>query len=76
MVSSPAMASPAPTYHGEIHHAVRVKSEHSRIKRRNQIGHAARDQFPKTTEAWQTGTLHSSLSWTHYRTLLRVERQG
>ena len=67
------MASPALKSLMEIHHAVRGESEHSRIKRRNQIGHAARDQSPKTLEAWQTGTLHPSLPWTHYCMLLCVE---
>ncbi len=32
------------------------------------IGHAARG------ESWQPGRLHPNLSWTHYRTLLRVEK--
>ena len=26
------------------------------------------------SESWQTGQLHPNLSWTHYRTLLRVEK--
>jgi predicted nuclease of restriction endonuclease-like (RecB) superfamily len=26
------------------------------------------------TESWQPGRLHTNLSWTHYRTLLRVDR--
>ena len=59
----------------QIQHAVRVKSEHRRVKPTKQIGHASRDQSLKTTVMWQAGTLHPSLSWTHYRTLLRVERQ-
>ena len=33
------------------------------------------DQSTKTTKTWQAGTLHPPQSWTHYRTLLRVERQ-
>ncbi len=32
------------------------------------IGHALRDQ------SWAPGRLHPGLSWTHYRTLLRVDR--
>lgn len=38
------------------------------------IGHAVRDLLP-TPEmpTWQPGRFHSNLSWTHYRTLLRVE---
>jgi len=26
------------------------------------------------TESWQPGCLHPNLSWTHYRTLLRVQK--
>jgi predicted nuclease of restriction endonuclease-like (RecB) superfamily len=33
-----------------------------------EIGHAAGD------ESWQPGQLHPNLSWTHYRTLLRVDK--
>ena len=33
-------------------------------------GHAPRSQ------SWQPGQLHPNLSWTHYRTLLRVEKTG
>jgi predicted nuclease of restriction endonuclease-like (RecB) superfamily len=29
-----------------------------------------------TNEAWKLGSLHSSLSWTHYRVLLRVEHEN
>ena len=40
--------------------------------------HAVRDQLPITqpmsANTWQAGELHSGLSWTHYRTLLKVER--
>ena len=43
------------------------------------IQHAVRvisDESLSTTEnTWQVGKLHSGLSWTHYRTLLKVERQ-
>ena len=53
------------------------------------IGHAARDQLPNlsatatafpvlavlpTDVDWQAGRLHPNLSWTHYRTLLKVDR--
>lgn len=42
------------------------------------IVHAARGQSPTVHTAfqsdWQPGTLHPHLSWTHYRTLLRVGR--
>lgn len=38
--------------------------------------HALRDQLPATTTPdWQPGQLHTGLSWTHYRILLKVERQ-
>jgi predicted nuclease of restriction endonuclease-like (RecB) superfamily len=51
-----------------------------------EIGHAARDQFDLSAKeeifvaqmpsekTWQPGQLHPNLSWTHYRTLIRVER--
>jgi len=34
------------------------------------IGYTLRDQ------SWQPGKLHPNLSWTHYRTLLRVDKEG
>lgn len=38
--------------------------------------HALRDQLPViNTTDWQPGQLHGGLSWTHYRTLIKVERQ-
>lgn len=38
--------------------------------------HALRDQLTvQDKEDWQPGLLHSGLSWTHYRTLLKVDRQ-
>ncbi len=46
-----------------------------------QKGHALRDQSPSTAilyaprrESWKPGWLHPNLSWTHYRTLLRVDK--
>jgi len=40
------------------------------------IGHALRDLLKRSSEAdWRPGLLHSGLSWTHYRTLLKVERR-
>jgi predicted nuclease of restriction endonuclease-like (RecB) superfamily len=51
-----------------------------------EIGHAVRDQFDLSAKeeifmaqmpsekTWQPGQLHPNLSWTHYRTLMRVER--
>jgi predicted nuclease of restriction endonuclease-like (RecB) superfamily len=47
-----------------------------------QIGHALRDQslsnpnlvtFSTPNPNWKPGQLHPNLSWTHYRTLIRVE---
>lgn len=38
--------------------------------------HALRDPLDKLNQSeWKTGLLHPHLSWTHYRTLLKVERQ-
>jgi predicted nuclease of restriction endonuclease-like (RecB) superfamily len=38
-------------------------------------GHALRDlSLPAKSDNWQPGKLHTSLSWTHYRTLLKVDR--
>lgn len=65
----------------EIFHAVRGKSSKTQQKRAKQplaaqadppsdIFHALRGKL----DAWQPGQLHPGLSWTHYRTLLRVER--
>lgn len=36
-------------------------------------GHALRDQLP-AKKSWTPGQLHPNLSWTHYRTLLRVDK--
>jgi predicted nuclease of restriction endonuclease-like (RecB) superfamily len=38
------------------------------------IGHALRDQLAADA-AWKPGALHTGLSWTHYRTLLKEERR-
>lgn len=61
---------PAPTesQEKEIQHALRDKSRPSnRSVVSSPIRHALR------SELWQPGCLHPNLSWTHYRTLLRVE---
>jgi len=59
----------------EIHHAVRGKSD--ALSRKlilppmppfGEIGYALRSQ------SWKPGQLHPNLSWTHYRTLLRVDK--
>lgn len=40
------------------------------------MGHALRDLSKRSSEAdWRPGLLHSGLSWTHYRTLLKEERR-
>jgi len=36
-------------------------------------GYALRDQLP-AKKSWTPGQLHPNLSWTHYRTLLRVDK--
>lgn len=38
------------------------------------IRHALRDEFGADGD-WRAGLLHPGLSWTHYRTLLKVERR-
>jgi hypothetical protein len=57
---------------GEIHHALRDKSDAARRKSSltapTEIGYALR------SESWKPGQLHPNLSWTHYRTLLRVDK--
>jgi predicted nuclease of restriction endonuclease-like (RecB) superfamily len=66
-----------------IHHAVR---DELRPKRGSKIRHAVRGESQSTTvidtekshavggkSSWKPGMLHTGLSWTHYRTLLRVE---
>jgi predicted nuclease of restriction endonuclease-like (RecB) superfamily len=48
-----------------------------------EIGHAVRDQslsgsalagLSNPNPSWQPGQLHPNLSWTHYRTLMRIEQ--
>ena len=57
---------------GDILHAVRGEFPDASIV------HAARGQSNAvrsiSPDAWQPGVLHPHLSWTHYRTLLRVSR--
>lgn len=52
----------------ENQHAVRVDSG-----RGNEIQHALRVKSEPPGE-WKPGMLHSSLAWTHYRALLKVDR--
>jgi predicted nuclease of restriction endonuclease-like (RecB) superfamily len=37
---------------------------------------SSQKQHAPRGESWQPGQLHLNLSWTHYRTLLRVEKTG
>ena len=63
-----------------IHHAVSDKSISPRSAGNRAIHHAVRDESPPAVlnaapaESWHPGRLHANLSWTHYRTLLRVEQ--
>lgn len=60
----------------EIGHAVRDQSSNSLVISNLQIGHALRDLLTLSdANSWKPGKLHSGLSWTHYRTLLKVERR-
>ena len=52
----------------QIPNAVRTESGVYDQAKINEIGHAVR------SESWQPGQLHPNLSWTHYRTLLRVDK--
>jgi len=69
-------------HESEIFHALRGKSSKPQQKRAKpallpladrdpDIFHALRGKL----ESWQPGRLHHGLSWTHYRTLLRVDRK-
>ena len=68
----------APT---EISYALRNLSSTGLESTGRPKGHALRDQSPSTAilyaprkESWKPGQLYPSLSWTHYRTLLRVDK--
>ena len=55
----------------EIRHAPRDESAPASVEAK---GHAVRDFSASAAETnWQPGRLHAGLSWTHYRTLLKVE---
>ena len=85
---SPVAATPEPHLgHGaEIGYAVRSQSERVAASANHtiRIPHALRGEFPDASivhagrstspDAWRPGLLHPHLSWTHYRTLLRVSR--
>jgi predicted nuclease of restriction endonuclease-like (RecB) superfamily len=51
-----------------IGYALRSQSETSSTLTRREIRYAAR------SKSWAPGRLHPNLSWTHYRTLLRVDK--
>ena len=62
----------------KILHAVRGELTESQQKRQKRAGnsveeilHAVRGEL----DGWAPGRLHPGLSWTHYRTLLRVDRK-
>ena len=52
----------------KILHAVRGEL------RKAEILHAVRGELAEGKGVWKPGEIHKNLSWTHYRTLLRVER--
>jgi predicted nuclease of restriction endonuclease-like (RecB) superfamily len=54
-------------------HAVRGKFETARRKSMQHVIEPAIWYAPRT-ESWEPGQLHPNLSWTHYRTLLRVDK--
>ena len=57
----------------EIRHAVRDELESASAEAK---GPAVRDFSATAAETgWQPGRLHAGLSWTHYRTLLKIERR-
>ncbi len=57
---------------GAILHAVRGNSD---ALRRNSDGRILQPENPHagSAKSWKPGRLHPNLSWTHYRTLLRVD---
>ena len=66
---------------GQIRYALRSESATDAesgvlpVPRRRKAGRLAATaiRYAPRGESWQSGRLHPSLSWTHYRTLLRVE---
>ena len=67
----------------DIAHALRAQLSDQPAIGSLEIGHAVRGQLTRLgdvekqhaarVDSWQPGQLHSNLSWTHYRTLLRVD---
>ena len=66
-LSYPLLAGP------QISNAVRSKLDGALTGKGAHNANAVRAQFP-AGESWRPGLLNPGLSWTHYRTLLRVER--
>jgi predicted nuclease of restriction endonuclease-like (RecB) superfamily len=77
----PVLVSPS------IHHALRDELAGRALAQPRDIHHATRDKsasahsvseilYAPRKESWQPGWLHANLSWTHYRTLLRVDKPG
>jgi predicted nuclease of restriction endonuclease-like (RecB) superfamily len=60
----------------EIRHAVRDQLAPGPNESKSTISHAVRDVLAGgSDQEWAPGKLHPALSWTHYRTLLKVPRQ-
>ena len=57
-----------------IGHTVCDESVTKEISTEGQKGHTPCDEFGAES-GWKPGRLHSSLSWSHYRFLLKVDRQ-
>lgn len=57
-----------------IHHAVRGELATSPESAETEIQHAMRAELELLPE-WKPGMLHPSLSWIHYRALLKVDRR-
>ncbi|MDI6763194.1 MAG: PDDEXK nuclease domain-containing protein, partial [Thermodesulfobacteriota bacterium] len=57
------------TGNGHIPNALRTESKSALPE-----GLAREKGYAMRSESWQPGHLHPNLSWTHYRTLLRVEK--
>ena len=63
----------------EKQHALRVVFDTQTLASKKQHASRVKSQpdgplaIPHETDSWRPGWLHADLSWTHYRTLLRVE---
>ncbi|HEX7320440.1 MAG TPA: PDDEXK nuclease domain-containing protein [bacterium] len=64
-----------PELMGSIPHAVRGELADGSVSGRTGKSHALRDKFDAIgRRPWKPGRLHPNISWTHYRTLLRVDK--